>query len=149
PFVWPRATSRAPGAIGTLPFSSGSAPSRKEEDARPAQCPRLPNRYSLLLGERRPFLLRRTRGRLGLPLAGHRALRAPVDDELENVWAGIVPDCVEVVLTPHHVVEIQVGGEDRLTVDRRAGQDLAQRRDDHRGAPAEDGIGVGDPLDRV
>ena len=60
----------------------------------------------------------------------HRNLRIGVDAQPEDVGPGVVPGDVEVELAPDDLVEIELGGDERLAAASRGGQDLAERIDD-------------------
>jgi hypothetical protein len=63
-------------------------------------------------------------------LRDDRAPRTLVDREAEDVGPGVVAHDVEVVLALGDLPEVEVGAQDRFALGVRAGEDLAERRDD-------------------
>src|SRR6202011_1702510 len=64
-----------------------------------------------------------------------------VHGEFEHVGSRVVADDVEVVLAFGDLSEVKLGSQDRLAVDLRASQNLAERRHDHRRAATENIVG--------
>lgn len=58
----------------------------------------------------------------GLPR--HRLLRSPIDDETEDVGAGVMANNVEIELSARNLAEIEVRREDGLAVPCRAVNNL-------------------------
>ena len=76
-------------------------------------------------------------------------MRLFVHLQLEDVGPGVVAGDVEVVLAARHLVEVQLGGEDRLLVETGAGEHHAEGVDDGGAAPHQDRVRfLGEVADR-
>ena len=89
----------------------------------------------LVAGDLQPQLTGILRGGVedlggGAGCGQHGVLRRGVDGELEHIGARVVPHGVEVHLGARNVVEVDLGGEQRVLAIHRPGQHLAQRADD-------------------